>query len=109
LKTDTQFLIVPRHTLSKTIIKPTRFCCGREGSSVVQILMRVHVYIIAVGNHEYYTGDVDNWIMEIPKLNVTPLINERVCLSKLTMANKVNCEGGLYLAGLEDLATRTLR
>ena len=58
------------------------------------------------GNHEYYTGDVDNWIAEMYKLNVTPLVNQRVCLPLMT---KKSCENGLYLAGLEDLATRTLR
>lgn len=59
-----------------------------------------------VGNHEYYTGDVDNWLLEMPKLNVTPLVNQRVCLP-LTM--NLSCEGGIYLAGLEDLSTRHMR
>lgn len=58
------------------------------------------------GNHEFYTGDVDNWLAEIPKLNVTPLVNERVCLP---VSHKSTCEEGLYLAGLEDLAARTMR
>lgn len=59
------------------------------------------------GNHEYYTGDVDNWLVEIPKLNVTPLVNERVCIPG--PKKNLDCKGGLYLAGLEDLATRNLR
>ena len=81
------------------------------------------------GNHEYYTADVDNWIAELPKLGVTPLINSRVCLlatghllevegggeggrgkeeggEKGGEGGRVECEGGLYLAGLEDVATR---
>ena len=76
------------------------------------------------GNHEYYTGDVDSWIAELPKLGVVPLINSRVCLlatghlSDVERGGReeggggrggggnVECEGGLYLAGLEDLATR---
>lgn len=44
--------------------------------------------------------------MEILKLNVTPLINQRVCIPA---SSGINCERGFYLAGLEDLATRTLR
>ena len=60
----------------------------------------------SVGNHEYYTGDVDNWLIELPKLNVTPLVNERVCLP---VHNRAECAGGFYLAGLEDLVTRNLR
>lgn len=59
-----------------------------------------------VGNHEYYTGDVDNWIAEIPKLNITPLLNQRVCLHP---RDKSSCTGGLYLAGLEDIATRLMK
>lgn len=57
------------------------------------------------GNHEYYTGDVDSWIQELPKLNVTPLVNERVCLFS-TGSQGNGCPGGLYLAGLEDIETR---
>ncbi len=45
--------------------------------------------------------------MEIPKLNVTPLVNERVCIPG--PKKNLDCKGGLYLAGLEDLATRNLR
>ena len=44
--------------------------------------------------------------MEIPKLNVTPLVNQRVCVPA---SSEINCKRGFYLAGLEDLATRTLR
>ncbi len=70
----------------------------------------MYTYLLTVlccaGNHEYYTGDVDNWIAEMSKLSVTPLVNQRVCLP-LTM--KKSCAEGLYLAGLEDLATRTLK
>lgn len=60
----------------------------------------------AVGNHEYYTGDVDNWISELPKYGVTPLINSRVCLLAASGRDGGECVGGLYLAGLEDIATR---
>lgn len=60
----------------------------------------------AVGNHEYYTGDVDNWISELPKYGVTPLVNSRVCLLAASGGDGGECVGGLYLAGLEDIATR---
>ncbi len=60
----------------------------------------------SLGNHEYYTGDIDNWFLELPKLNVTPLVNRRVCLR----ANDLKtCSGGLYLAGLEDIETRRIK
>ena len=75
------------------------------GTFLLFLVSVFDVVVNCVGNHEYYTGDVDNWIAEMPKLNVTPLINQRVCLPAI----KKSCEGGLYLAGLEDLATRTLR
>ena len=61
--------------------------------------------ILLPGNHEYYTGDVDHWIQELPRLNVHPLINERVCL----LSEESTCEGGVYLAGLEDYDTRRIR
>lgn len=63
-------------------------------------------YVFFSGNHEYYTGDVDNWLAEISKLNVTPLTNQRVCLPP---SQHSSCKGKLYLAGLEDLATRNLK
>lgn len=69
--------------------------------------MPIECPCICVGNHEYYTGDVDNWLKEIPKLNITPLVNQRVCVPM--QKKQPDCEGGFYLAGLEDLATRTLR
>ena len=55
---------------------------------------------------------MDNWIAELPKLGVTPLVNSRVCfLVGETVSVKrggggEECEGGLYLAGLEDITTR---
>ncbi len=63
------------------------------------------MFIPYPGNHEYYTGDVDNWLTLIPTYNVTTLVNQRVCL----LSKKSSCEGGLYLAGLEDLESRRLR
>lgn len=48
---------------------------------------------------------MDSWIQELPKLNVTPLVNERVCLFSAGPQGS-GCPGGLYLAGLEDIETR---
>ena len=55
----------------------------------------------------YYTG---GWISELPKFNVTPLINSRVCLLAGRRYRdrdiETGCFGGLYLAGMEDVETR---
>ena len=64
------------------------------------------IQFCTIGNHEYYTSDVDNWIQELPKLNVTPLMNKRVCL---LARDPETCGGGLYLAGLEDIETRRMK
>ena len=61
--------------------------------------------MFSAGNHEYYTGDVDGWIDELPRLGVTPLVNSRVCLLG-GGGDEGGCEGGLYLVGLEDITTR---
>jgi len=69
------------------------------------LLLESRLLSCCLGNHEYYTGDVDSWLQELPKLNVNPLVNERVCLlSKEPQAG--SCPGGFYLAGLEDYETR---
>ena len=50
---------------------------------------------------------MDNWISELPKYGVTPLINSRVCLLAASGGGEGGkCVGGLYLAGIEDIATR---
>ena len=70
--------------------------------------MQTHFHPIPhalAGNHEYYTGDVDNWIAEVARLNVQPLVNGRTCL----YSTKASCEDGLYIAGLEDIESRRLR
>ena len=62
-----------------------------------------------LGNHEYYTGDVDTWIKSLPQFNVTPLVNERLCLFGSHDPDSRSCDRGLYLAGLEDIETRKKR
>ena len=66
----------------------------------------MEIVFVFTGNHDYYTGDVDNWISYLPSLNVKPLINDRVCL--LT-ENLETCENGIYMAGLEDIETRRFK
>ena len=71
----------------------------------------VKLYIIVLpcslllGNHEYYTRDVDNWIAEVGQLNIKPLVNQRQCL----YSTEESCGNGVYIAGLEDYETRYLR
>ena len=49
-----------------------------------------------LGNHEYYTGDVDNWFFELRELGFTVLHNEHV---------KIAHESGeyFYIAGTDDV------
>ena len=70
--------------------------------------------IVTIGNHEYYSGDVDRWIEKLPELHVKPLINDRTCIlsmkdSRSSIRNQFSCYNGFYLAGLEDIETRRLR
>ena len=58
------------------------------------------------GNHEYFSKDVDNWLRKLPEFNVKPLVNERVCLFG---QDGSTCEGGIYLAGVEDYFASSLR
>ena len=77
----------------------------REAVTPLRDLKPKHGVYFSTGNHEYYTGDVDSWIEELPRHGVTPLVNQRVCLFG---EEKHGCSGGLYLAGLEDIETRRL-
>ena len=54
-----------------------------------------------LGNHDYYTGELDEWIVILKKLGIHVLMNERVFLP----------QGGgvtesIILAGLEDFDTK---
>ena len=66
------------------------------------------VYIISdlllLGNHEYYTGDVDGWLKELEYLGVTPLHNSHVML---THPNKPHAK--ICLAGVDDVEGGFLR
>ena len=73
---------------------------------VVVINCHDYVLVIIIGNHEYYTGDVDNWLKDLPKIGIKPLVNDRVCLFS---KDRSSCQGGLYVAGIEDYETRRLR
>ena len=58
-----------------------------------------HVYCLCfLGNHEYYTGDIDRWLQKLPDYGVKPLLNSRVKLLP-----------DLYLAGLEDYQTKKMK
>ncbi len=47
------------------------------------------------GNHEYYTGDVDEWLAWLSGIGIRPLRNERVLI-----------RGGFELAGTDDYSAR---
>lgn len=47
------------------------------------------------GNHEYYTGDVDEWLAWLKGIGIRPLRNERV-----------EIRGGFDLAGTDDISAR---
>lgn len=47
------------------------------------------------GNHEYYTGDVDEWLSWLASIGIRPLRNERVTI-----------RGGFDLAGTDDISAR---
>jgi len=47
------------------------------------------------GNHEYYTGDVDEWLAWLTSIGIRPLRNERVTIRK-----------GFDLAGTDDFSAR---
>lgn len=66
----------------------------------VHCILSVYYCILSmlVGNHEYYTGDVDRWLSRLPQYGVKPLVNSRVRILP-----------NLYLAGLEDYQTRKMR
>ena len=69
-------------------------------------LINEHCVSPCSGNHEYYTGDVDNWLQDLPKLGIVTLVNDRVCLFS---SDKISCNGGVYVAGIEDYETRRIR
>jgi uncharacterized protein len=56
-----------------------------------------HGVFFVTGNHEYYTGDVDEWLAWLASAGIRPLVNERV---------SIGGPGGFDLAGMDDLSAR---
>ncbi|RUS70652.1 hypothetical protein EGW08_021589 [Elysia chlorotica] len=56
------------------------------------------------GNHEYYTGDVDNWFNYLKSLGFTPLHNSNVKIPVKVSGD----EGQLCLAGTDDIQADTV-
>ena len=70
-------------------------------------LLPVLIYCLhstCVGNHDYYSGDLDKWLVRIKELGVTGLMNERVFV-----APGNDKSAGFYLAGLEDYMTKLMK
>ena len=57
-----------------------------------------------IGNHEYYTGDVDGWLKELEYLGVTPLHNSHVMLTHPEKSHAKIC-----LVGVDDVEGGFLR
>ena len=57
-----------------------------------------------LGNHEYYTGDVDNWFSYLRSLGFSVLHNSNVKIPLKVNSN----EGQLCLAGTDDVQADTI-
>ncbi|XP_002736197.1 transmembrane protein with metallophosphoesterase domain-like [Saccoglossus kowalevskii] len=69
----------------KTVIEPIKYLKSKHG-----------IYFVT-GNHEYHTGDVDNWFVHLKSLGISPLHNDRV-----EIHNQDNPDDWFYLAGIDD-------
>lgn len=56
-----------------------------------------------LGNHDYYTGELDEWVVLLKQLGVHVLMNERVFLPQGGGVTE-----GIILAGLEDFDTKRI-
>lgn len=54
-----------------------------------------------LGNHDYYTGELDKWTAKLQGLGIRVLMNERVFLPQGGAVTE-----GIILAGLEDFDTK---
>jgi len=61
-------------------------------ASLGELKAKDGIYFVT-GNHEYYTGDVDEWLAWLKSIGIQPLRNERVTIRK-----------GFDLAGTDDLS-----
>jgi predicted MPP superfamily phosphohydrolase len=69
----------------------------REEVAPIAMLRARHGVFFVTGNHEYYSG-VDEWLVEITRLGVRVLRNERVALGDEA--------GSFDLAGVDDFSAR---
>lgn len=67
---------------------------GTQLRSLGDLKAKDGLYFVT-GNHEYYTGDVDEWLAWLKGIGIRPLRNERVAI-----------RGGFDLAGTDDLSAR---
>ncbi len=67
----------------------------KEQTAPLQDLRAKDGVFFVTGNHEYYTGDVDEWLAWLTGIGIRPLRNERVRI-----------QGGFDLAGTDDLSAR---
>jgi len=67
----------------------------KEQVAPLQDLRAKDGIFFVTGNHEYYTGDVDEWLGWLNSIGIRPLRNERVTIRK-----------GFDLAGTDDLSAR---
>ena len=100
------FWVVPGSHMPKIKLNnKTMIACPHENANMWEdenLKCNFTNVLCITGNHEYYTGDVDNWITEVARMKIKPLINERKCL----YSTEASCKGGLYIAGLADLEAR---
>eukprot|EP00062_Callorhinchus_milii_P021449 gi/632978180/ref/XP_007905764.1/ PREDICTED: transmembrane protein with metallophosphoesterase domain-like [Callorhinchus milii] len=64
---------------------------------------RVGKYFVT-GNHDYYSGDVNNWFKHLRSLGIQPLHNEHVSISSAGDPKDQFC-----LAGVDDIEAEMLR
>ncbi len=66
-------------------------------------LLRCKKFIL-LGNHEYFTGLVDNWFEFLSQHGVKPLHNEHVRIQA-----SEDSEASFYLAGVDDIFASKIR
>ncbi|BFZ13039.1 hypothetical protein BsWGS_16078 [Bradybaena similaris] len=69
----------------------------KEAAEPLKDIRSLHGKFFVTGNHEYYTGDVDNWFIYLRSLGFTVLHNSNV---KISSADN---QGHICLAGTDDI------